>query len=135
MRLALFCIIAILTQMRGCVEDDAHRGDPAARALVDNTSATMTALYDYGAGKAERYTPITREQIDWGWQHRDDLTSMGLVVVRGAAEDALRRATGFAARASDLTTSASLAAGDMREASDRAARRMREAYEAAKRKF
>lgn len=135
MRLALLCVIAILTQMRGCVEDEARRGDPAARALVDNTSATLTALYDYGAGKAERYTPLTREQIDWAWAHRDELTSMGLVHARGAATEAFRRAADYAARASDLPTSAGLAADDMREAGDRAARRLREAFEAAKRKL
>jgi hypothetical protein len=128
-------IVIILMWLKGCVEDDAHQGDPHARRLLDETSATIVAARELGAEAGRVAYRDASDRTAEIVSRAADATSASAALAGRKADELRRRAQRVGTRMQEYATSASLAAGDLAEGGGRAADRLRDAWRRSRSRF
>ncbi len=135
MRPASLVIIFIVMWLKGCVDQEARRGDPEARRLIDTTSATLAAATDYARAKAQEYR--TGAEASWAdvVQRADAATSGAKGYVMSRVEAVRSEAARIRGRVDEFVTSTTMAAGDLKEGGARAAGTIGTAWRKARSRF
>jgi hypothetical protein len=135
MRTGSFFVVIILMWLKGCVESDAQQGDPHARRLLEETSATVAAARDYGAEAGKDAARGMAEGAARVAARADAATSAAVSFASHKAAEARGSLAEMRRRTADFATSAGLAAGDLTDAGTRAAGKIRDAWGRARSRF